>query len=463
MEGMIKKSLVVLLLAAVGICAQAQQQAMILLGQARTHHNRNEFKEAFEKLRNAEQALSLDEQSKQKQMPEVRYSIVKERLQMYIKLKNAQRAGEQLTRMAELQKASAADSLYNDLLYTQASTYFTLGMRSRGDEAIARLIDRYKAEKSYERVNDCYRNLIDMARKTGNASLLAHAYEGYMQWTDSVRILTAKDELGALQAKYEQSQAIVQEKDASIGNKKLWIGLLCTVVVLLAIVLIAGGVLLLRFVVLSRKQKKQIATMGELADLKSAFIRNISVQMEPTLNRLDASMSEVVALRTFGQHIQELSELESTLNEPYELQEANVATFCARVVEKMNIRPAEDVTLTLNAPKLGIKLSAEPLEHILLHLLENAARYTPAGGKIILDFKKRGAHTHQFLVTDTGCGIPEERHKELFKPFAEVRELTQGDGLGLPICALMAAKMNGSLTLDESYTKGTRFILELHT
>lgn len=34
--------------------------------------------------------------------------------------------------------------------------------------------------------------------------------------------------------------------------------------------------------------------------------------------------------------------------------------------------------------------------------------------------------------------------------------------LGLPICSLIAAKMNGSLTLDIGYTKGTRFILELH-
>jgi signal transduction histidine kinase len=94
--------------------------------------------------------------------------------------------------------------------------------------------------------------------------------------------------------------------------------------------------------------------------------------------------------------------------------------------------------------------------------LENAAKYTPEGGKIILDFKKRGAHTHQFIVTDTGCGIAEEQRENLFKPFAQVKELTQGDGLGLPICALIATKMNGSLSLDSSYTKGTRFVLELH-
>ena len=111
---------------------------------------------------------------------------------------------------------------------------------------------------------------------------------------------------------------------------------------------------------------------------------------------------------------------------------------------------------------MNVKINPEQLERILLHLLENAAEYTPAGGKIWLDFKKRGAHTHQFIVSDTGCGVPEEQRENIFKPFTEVKDLTLGDGLGLPICSLIATKMNGSLTLDTGYSKGARFVLELH-
>lgn len=83
-------------------------------------------------------------------------------------------------------------------------------------------------------------------------------------------------------------------------------------------------------------------------------------------------------------------------------------------------------------------------------------------GKISLEFKKRSAHTHQFILTDTGTGIPVEAREKLFKPFAEIRDLTQGNGLGLPTCSLIAYKLNGTLTLDTDYKKGTRFILELH-
>ena len=73
----------------------------------------------------------------------------------------------------------------------------------------------------------------------------------------------------------------------------------------------------------------------------------------------------------------------------------------------------------------------------------------------------RDSHTYQYIITDTGCGIAEEQRDNLFKPFTDVRDLTEGDGLGLPICALRATRMNGRLSLDQGYRKGARFILEL--
>lgn len=111
---------------------------------------------------------------------------------------------------------------------------------------------------------------------------------------------------------------------------------------------------------------------------------------------------------------------------------------------------------------MNVDINKEYVSHILLHLLNNAAEYTPEGGSIWLDFKKRSPHTYQFLVSDTGKGIPEEQREDIFKPFREVRDLTTGDGLGLPICKQMALKMKGDLDIDPSFTKGTRFVLELH-
>lgn len=426
------------------------------------YHRENYYKEAFELLRSAEQLVETGEQKDGKALPDLRFRINKERLQMYINLKNPARAKEQLTRLEETAKASRNDSLSNDLLYTQANYYYTFGLNAQGDASINKLIGQYKDQKNYTKVNECYKTLIDIARKANNAPLVARTYEKFIVWTDSVKALTAQDELNVLKRKYDETLTIVQDKDSSLNSKQYIIIGLCVLAAILAVALVLGAIVLLRFIVLTRKQKKAIQIANEHNELKTKFIQNISSQMEPTLDTLDPSLPGVQALHTFSTHIQELSELENTLSEPYEMQEKNISTFCENIMDKIKGKTQEDVTVAVNAPKLNVKINPEQLERILLHLLENAAEHTPAGGKIWLDFKKRGAHTHQFIISDTGCGIPEEQREDIFKPFTEVKDLTQGDGLGLPICSLIATKMNGSLTLDSSYNKGARFVLELH-
>lgn len=427
------------------------------------YHRENLYQEAFELLRGIEQVVATGEQKTGKAMPDLRFRINKERLQMYINLKNPARAKEQLTKLEETAKASHNDSLSNDLLYTQANYYYTFGMNAQGDAATNRLIGQYKEQKDYAKVDECYKTLISIARKANNAGLVARTYDKYILWTDSVKALTAQDELNVLKRKYDESLATIQEKDDSLSAKQYIIIGLCILAAILAAALIFGGIVLLRFIILTRKQKKAISIANEHNELKTKFIQNISTQMEPTLDTLDSSLPGVKALHAFSNHIQELSELENTLSEPYEMQEKNISTFCESIMDKIKGKTQEDVSLSVNAPKLNVKINPEQLERVLLHLLENAAKYTPAGGKIWLDFKKRGAHTHQFIISDTGCGIPEEQRDNIFKPFTEVKDLTQGDGLGLPICSQIATKMNGSLTLDSSYSKGARFVLELHT
>lgn len=426
------------------------------------YHRENYYKEAFELLRGAEQLVGTGEQKLKKKLPDLRFRINKERLQMYINTKNPARAKEQLNKLEETAKAAGNDSLSNDFLYTQADYYYTFGMNSQGDTAFKKLIEQYKQQKNYAKVDECYKTLISIAHKANNAGLVARTYDKYIIWTDSVKALTAQDELNIVKKKYDESLATIQEKDDSLSAKQYIIIGLCILAAVLAAALAIGAVILLRFIMLTRKQKKAISIANEHNELKTEFIQNISSQMEPTLDTLDPKLPGVQALRAFSGHIQELSELENSLSEPYEVQEKNISTFCESVMDKVRGKVQEDVTLTVNAPKLNVKINPEHLERILLHLLENAAEYTPAGGKIWLDFKKRGAHTHQFIISDTGCGIPEEQREDIFKPFTEVKDLTKGDGLGLPICSLIAAKMNGSLTLDGSYTKGARFVLELH-
>lgn len=426
------------------------------------YHRENYYKEAFDLCRSMEQLITTGEQKLNKSLPELHFSVSKERLQMYIALKRIPQAKELLGQLEEYAKTAQNDSINEDLLYTQANYYYTYGMNTQGDAYFKKLIEKYRQQKNYTKVSDCYKTLISIAKKSNNAGLVARTYDQYIVWTDSVKSFTAKDELSVIRQKYDKSQKIIQDKENSLSTKQYIIIGLCILVAILAAALVLGSIVLFRFVLLTRKQKKAINIANEHNELKSQFIRNISAQMEPTLDTLDATHPGVQALHSFSEHIQVLSELESSLSDIYEMHEININTFCESVMDKVKGEFKPDVAATVNAPKLSIKTNPEQLEQILIHLLKNAAEYTPEGGKVWLDFKKRGAHTHQFIITDTGSSIPAELQENLFKPFTEVKDLTKGDGLGLPICSLIATKMNGSLTLDNSYTKGTRFILELH-
>lgn len=426
------------------------------------YYRENYYKEAFDLCRAMDQLITSGEQKLNKVMPELHFLVGGERLQMYIALKRTVQAKETLDQLAEYAKATRNDSINEVLLYTQTNYYYAFGLYTQGDAYFKKLITKYKQEKSYSKVNECYKNLISIARKANNTGLVARTYDKYMIWTDSVRTLTAQDELTVLKRKYDENLQIIQDKEKSISTRQYIIIGLCILVAILVAALIIGGIILLRFILLTRKQKKTISIANEHNELKAQFIRNISAQLEPTLDTLDAKHPGVQALHAFAEHIQILSDLENTLSETYEMHEINISTFCENVMDKIRDKTKPDVITTVNAPKLSVKTNPEQLERILIHLLNNAAEHTPEGGKIWLDFKKRGAHTHQFVVTDTGPGIAAEIQDNLFKPFTEAQDLTLGDGLGLPICSLIATKMNGSLTLESSYTKGSRFILELH-
>lgn len=455
-----------------GNCAQAIECGTKA---ASLYYRENYYQEAFDLCRQMTQTLMTEEQKTQKTFYDERFLVAKERLQMYVKLKNAAQAQLQLNELNNLANQSGNNKLSDDLLYTQTSYYYTFGQNDQGDAAFHKLISQYREKKEYDKVSECYKNLIAIARKANNTPLMENTYEKYIVWTDSVKALTAQDKLSLLQKEYDKSLQTIQEKDDTLSGKQYLIVALCTFAIILIAVLLLGVFLLLRFIVLNKKLKGIIQTTNEHSEQQTQFIQNISEQMRPTLDQIELSADElcttaplqadsiqtrVKALKQFGQNIQELSCLESSLLEPYETQSFSVGSFCKKTMDKMKDQFHPDVEIIVDAPQLDIKTNAEQLERILLHLLKNAALYTTSG-RIKLEFKRKGAHLCQFVITDNGTGIPAIQKADLFKPFVEARDLAGGDGLGLPICALIANRMNGSLSIDMEYNKGCQFILAL--
>lgn len=440
------------------------------------YYRENYYQEAFDLCRQMSQLLATQEQTTQTPLYGPRYAITKERLNMYNKLKNTAQAQAQLAQLAELAAQARNPQLSEDLLYTQASYYYTTGQPAKGDTYFNQLVGGYKAQKEYDKATACYKNLIGMARDANSAPMMERSYEKYIAWIDSVKALTAQDTLSALQRQYDASQQTIQQKDSKLAAKQYFIVGLCTLVAILIAALLLLGFLLLRYILLSKKLKKIIQTTNEQTEQQTQFIQNIATQIAPTLDRMATTASEleavaprqaeaitrrITALGRFGAHIQELTTLKNTLMEPYEVAPLNVHTFCQQTMDKIKDCVQPGVETQVDAPQLEIKTNAEHLQRILLHLLQNAALHT-ATGKIKLEFKRKAAHLCQLIVTDTGSGLSTEEKENLFKPFTLAKDLADGDNLGLPILALVANKLNGTLTIDMDYTKGCRFILILH-
>ena len=428
---------------------------------AALYYKENYYKEAFDLLRRADQTIIAQEKGTSRRSA-LHYLTSKERMQMYMKLRKSASAKDQIDIMENHAKNSGDENLKNDLLYNKAIYYYTFGMNAQGNAVFKEMANKLTAQKEYGKVDEVYKTLIANGRKSGSANLVAQSYSSYMAWKDSVSALKTADEIGALKKQIANNEATIADKDSSLSTRQAIIIGLCILAAALAAALILGAVVLLRYILLTRKLKKNLKLSNESNALKAQFISNISAQLEPTLKKLDGRQPEVQAMLDFSRHIQELSSLENEETSSNELEETQVAPFCENLMDQIRDKVKSNVTLTVNAPKMSVKLNKEYVSHILQHLLDNAAEYTPEGGHIRLEFKKRGAHTHQFIVTDNGQGIPEEKREDVFKPFLEIKDLTKGDGLGLPICKQMALKMKGDLDIDPEFTKGTRFVLDLH-
>jgi signal transduction histidine kinase len=106
-----------------------------------------------------------------------------------------------------------------------------------------------------------------------------------------------------------------------------------------------------------------------------------------------------------------------------------------------------------------IKTNSSFFLKTLRELVFNAVKYSD-GEHIIVRVEQTDTAV-RFVVEDTGSGIPEEDHDRMFEPFTKLNDLSEGLGLGLPLCKQHVDNLGGKLTLDADYHDGCRFIVEL--
>lgn len=111
-----------------------------------------------------------------------------------------------------------------------------------------------------------------------------------------------------------------------------------------------------------------------------------------------------------------------------------------------------------------VKLDKVKFQLIIQNLLSNAIKFTDEGGKITVSLTKN-KNNIEVSISDTGIGIPEDKHEQIFDEFTEMkRKGTKGEkstGLGLSIAKRIIDVHNGQIHVRSSPGKGTTFIVTI--
>ena len=127
---------------------------------------------------------------------------------------------------------------------------------------------------------------------------------------------------------------------------------------------------------------------------------------------------------------------------------------------------AKGVTVTADLDEQDCVAFADraKVDQILLNLLSNAVKFTNSGGSVRVSCRADGEFA-RISVTDTGVGIPPDKHDAIFEPFVQLgRSLSsshEGTGLGLAISRDLARAMNGDLAVTSMVGAGSTFTLSL--
>ncbi len=157
-----------------------------------------------------------------------------------------------------------------------------------------------------------------------------------------------------------------------------------------------------------------------------------------------------------------LSSLESAIDKPAD-ETIEIDRLCSSLVADARVLSGGQHTIESDVPP-GLRLlgiGAE-IESAIRNLLSNAVRYTPAGGRISLEWVQKNGEG-AVVVADTGIGIPAEHLPRLTERFYRVDRArsrsTGGTGLGLAIVKHIANRHGAELLIESKAGKGSRFTL----
>ncbi|MDB5079597.1 MAG: hypothetical protein JWP00_1521 [Chloroflexi bacterium] len=231
-------------------------------------------------------------------------------------------------------------------------------------------------------------------------------------------------------------------------------------------------------------ERRNVARLQELEEMKSDFLSTVSHELRTPLTSIKASIILMLTqpdqprstaqrlLRNIDRNTERLSSLVNDLLDMTKLQNGrlklacqpvNLADIAADVTATM--RPLTDnksQTLTVQVqPGLpAVYADRRRVEQVLNNLLSNAYRYTPKNGSIRLAVEVRERQA-LVAITDNGPGIPLSEQELVFERFYSGNSGKGGTGLGLAIARSLVELHNGLLWVESQPGKGSSFYFTL--
>lgn len=227
------------------------------------------------------------------------------------------------------------------------------------------------------------------------------------------------------------------------------------------------------------QELRQAKEEAEKSDrLKSAFLANISHEIRTPLNAI-VGFSELLCnsddiseqnryikiirnnnevLLQLVSDILDISKIEANTLE-FIYSEVNLQDLFEEFSEtiKYKLAPNPDVDIIVETLPENIVIYTERVRllQVLFNLVSNAVKFTDKGS-ITIGYEKRN-HEMYFYVSDTGVGIREDQHKNIFQRFVKLDSFKNGTGLGLPICKTIIDKLNGNIGVISKIGEGATF------
>jgi signal transduction histidine kinase len=226
--------------------------------------------------------------------------------------------------------------------------------------------------------------------------------------------------------------------------------------------------------------------LSELGDMKANFVANISHELRTPLTHIKGYLELMVTdslgpLTDEQRHAVQVSQkasnrLENLIEDllafslgshggmTVKQQALDIGRLANRAVKSAAPKAAErGVDLTVEAADSVPLVQADPEKILwaLSQLLDNALKFTKAGGRVVVHLKEESTNLVMISVSDTGIGIPARRLKEIFEPFHQLdgsaTRAAGGTGLGLSLVRQIIEAHGSVLDVSSVEGRGSTF------